>query len=66
MYRAKYYSDVVEWEKTEKIVKERDLEAFAAGEWQSLLPYNDYNSREVPFSIWNCVLQAANCHISQR
>ncbi|VDK28682.1 unnamed protein product [Gongylonema pulchrum] len=30
-YRAKYYSDVVEWEKIEKIVHERDQEAFAIG-----------------------------------
>lgn len=30
-FRAKYYSDVVEWEKIEKIVRERDQEAFAAG-----------------------------------
>lgn len=29
-FRAKYYSDVVEWEKIEKIVRERDKEAFAA------------------------------------
>uniref|UniRef100_A0A1I8EEC4 Rab-GAP TBC domain-containing protein n=1 Tax=Wuchereria bancrofti TaxID=6293 RepID=A0A1I8EEC4_WUCBA len=27
-YRAKYYNDVVEWEKIEKIVRERDREAF--------------------------------------
>ncbi|EJW87907.1 hypothetical protein WUBG_01179 [Wuchereria bancrofti] len=30
-YRAKYYNDVVEWEKIEKIVRERDREAFVAG-----------------------------------
>ncbi|CAG9535902.1 unnamed protein product [Cercopithifilaria johnstoni] len=29
-YRAKYYNDVVEWEKIEKIVRERDQEAFIA------------------------------------
>uniref|UniRef100_A0A1I7VVA0 Rab-GAP TBC domain-containing protein n=1 Tax=Loa loa TaxID=7209 RepID=A0A1I7VVA0_LOALO len=29
-YRAKYYNDVVEWEKMEKIVRERDQEAFVA------------------------------------
>uniref|UniRef100_A0AAF5PQI8 Rab-GAP TBC domain-containing protein n=3 Tax=Wuchereria bancrofti TaxID=6293 RepID=A0AAF5PQI8_WUCBA len=29
-YRAKYYNDVVEWEKIEKIVRERDREAFVA------------------------------------
>ncbi|VDK78960.1 unnamed protein product [Litomosoides sigmodontis] len=29
-YRASYYNDVVEWEKIEKIVRERDQEAFAA------------------------------------
>lgn len=30
-YRAKYYNDVVEWEQIEKIVHERDQEAFVAG-----------------------------------
>lgn len=30
-YRAKYYSDVVEWEKMERIIRERDREAFVAG-----------------------------------
>lgn len=30
-YRAKYYNDVVEWEKIEKTVRERDQEAFVAG-----------------------------------
>ncbi|MCP9258533.1 Small G protein signaling modulator 1 [Dirofilaria immitis] len=29
-YRAEYYNDVVKWEKIEKIVRERDQEAFAA------------------------------------
>ncbi|VBB29002.1 unnamed protein product [Acanthocheilonema viteae] len=29
-YRANYYNDVVEWEKIEKIVRERDQEAFVA------------------------------------
>ncbi|VDN05132.1 unnamed protein product [Thelazia callipaeda] len=39
-YRAKYYNDVVEWEKLEKVIRERDKEAFAAAR----LRYQTYNA----------------------
>ncbi|VDM99401.1 unnamed protein product, partial [Onchocerca ochengi] len=39
-YRAKYYNDVVEWEKIEKIIRERDQEAFAAAR----LRYHTFNT----------------------
>uniref|UniRef100_A0A158Q7J9 Rab-GAP TBC domain-containing protein n=1 Tax=Elaeophora elaphi TaxID=1147741 RepID=A0A158Q7J9_9BILA len=59
-YRAQYYNDVVEWEKVEKIVRERDREAFLAARLRYRTSNAESNLSFQGTSLCNDVFEESN------